>query len=68
MKIKEPIKKYIEELQNNNPKYVFPSIAVMVISLIIAVFCEPVPVVFRGIATCITIALSFILFMFTGRE
>ena len=68
MKMKKLIKKYIEELQNNNPKYIFPSIAVMVVSLIITVFCEPVPVVFRATTICITVALTFILSIFMGRE
>ena len=66
--IKELTKKYVKELRNNNSKYVLPSFALTMVSLIIAAFWDSAPVILKIITTFIVVVISFILFFFTGRH
>ena len=66
--IKELAKKYVKELRNNNSKYVLPSLAFTMVSLISAAFWDSAPVVLKVITTFIVVVMSFILFLYTGRD
>lgn len=66
--IKELAKKYVKELRNNNSKYVLPSLAFTMVSLISAAFWDSAPVALKVVTTTIVVVMSFILFFFTGRH
>ena len=66
--IKELAKKYVKELRNNNSKYVLPSLALTMASLVTAAFWDTAPEAIKVVTRGIVIVMSFILFLYTGRN